>query len=73
MPIRYVETPPVSALDENGIGLVVRSGDDNLRFRFPRSAWRKFLETELRKLNEWEVAERMDRGRVIPMERKRGH
>lgn len=73
LPIRYIEKLPVVSIDENGIGVIACSGDETMRFRISRSFWRKLLETELRRLNEFEMAERADRGRVIPMERKRSH
>lgn len=70
MPIAYLEIQPVVALDADGVGSVVRSGGAVWRFRFSRAYWRKFLECELRRLNEFEIAERADRGRVLPFERK---
>lgn len=72
MPIRFIDKLPIVAIDREGIGVVAVSGDESMRFRLGRGLWRKFLETEIRRLNEWEIAERAERGRVIPMERRRG-
>lgn len=66
-PIAYLEQMPVTALDGEGAFILIRSGDLTYRFRMPRSLWRKILETEMRRLNEFELAERADRGRVIPL------
>lgn len=71
--ITYIEKMPVIAIDGEGIGLVICSGERTWRRRVSRALWRKFLETSIRQLNEFEIAERADRGRVIPMERKRSH
>lgn len=71
--ILFIDQLPVSAFDEHGVSLHIGSGEFVRRERWPRSLWRKHLETEMRKLNEWEIAERADRGRVIAMERRRGH
>lgn len=70
MPIRFIEVLPVVSIDAEGVGITARSGDETMRFRMPRSLWRKYLETEIRRLNEWEIAERAERGRVIPLERR---
>ena len=70
MAIKYVEILPVVAIDGEGVGGATCSGDETSRWRCSRSLWRKFLETEIRRLNEWELAERAEKGRVLHFERR---
>jgi|GEM_PF-5796576 len=66
MPIIYFENLPVIAIDADGIGGCIASGTSKSRWRCSRSLWRKFLETEIRRLNEFEQAERrIARGKVL--------
>lgn len=71
--IIFIDRQPVVAIDGTGVTLVVGSGNYAYRVRYDRATWRKMLETSLRQLNEYELAERADRGRIIPMERRGGH
>ena len=73
MPICWIEKLPIVAHDELGTSVLIASGDDIRRERWARSLWRKHLESELRRLNEYEIAERADRGRIIPLDCKRSH
>lgn len=70
--IFFIDRLPVVGIDGEGVNVAVASGELTRRERWPRSLWRKHLETELRSLNEYEIAERADRGRVIPLERRTG-
>lgn len=66
--IVYIEEPPVVTLDASGATLEYRSGNATYIRRYSRHLWRRVLETEIRRLNEWETAARAN---VLPMDRRR--
>lgn len=70
--IYYIDRQPVVSIDGTGITMVVGSGEHAYRVRYDRAMWRKMLECSIRQLNEYELAERADRGRVLKLERRRG-
>lgn len=51
----YIAEPPVVTLDASGATLEYRSGGETYMRRYPRPLWRRFLEREIRALNEWEA------------------
>ncbi|MGX7895502.1 hypothetical protein [Tsuneonella sp. HG222] len=62
------------ALDGEGVTIIARSGDQISRFRVSRSWWRKYLEREIRRLAEYEIIERAERGRILPFKKEgNGH
>ena len=65
----FIEEPPVATIFPNRVRLVSRSGDETYTRIFERGVWRRFLEAEIRKLNEYELAERAER-KVVGL---RGH
>jgi hypothetical protein len=67
MPETFIDQMPTVTIDEHGIRCVARSGNKVFKRRLPRSLWRAFLETSIRQLDEYEVAERCN---VVPL---RGH
>ena len=70
--ILFIDHPPVVAIDATGVNLAVGSGSYAYRVRYDRATWRKTLECALRQLDEYEMAERIERGRVLafPAERR---
>lgn len=67
MLISFVNHQPVVSLDAEGVDVLLKSGDKEFRGRCSRSLWRKFLEVEIRRLNEWEMVERAHaKGKVVP-------
>lgn len=67
MHISYIDQPPIVAIDGEGVDVLLKSGTREFRGRCSRSLWRKFLELEIRRLNEWEVVERAHAlGKVVP-------
>lgn len=68
--ILFVEHMPDVQLDPGGATLEYVSGDTHYRRRYPRHLWRKFLEREVRRLNEFDRAER---GEVVAMEKRGVH
>jgi hypothetical protein len=56
--VLFIAEPPVGEIDGAGVNVVAKSGELFCYSRFRRCVWRCFLETEIRKLNEYEIAER---------------
>ena len=54
----FIEDIPEVVLDASGAKLSYRSGGEHYCRRYPRHLWRRFLETSIRQLNAFEVAER---------------
>lgn len=67
--IFFIDRLPVVGIDGEGVNVAVASGELTRRERWPRSLWRQHLEAEIVRLHEYEMAERADRGRVLPFER----
>jgi hypothetical protein len=53
----YVPEPPHVELDATGATITYRSGDETYVRRCSRSVWRRMLEIELQRLNEFERQE----------------
>lgn len=68
--IAYIDRIPVVAIDGEGVTISYGSGECTWTRRMPRSLYRKMLESNIRHLNEYEIAERMDRGRIVPFEKR---
>lgn len=66
----YISEAPTVTLDASGATLEYQSGNETYVRRYPRPLWRRFLEREIRRLNEWEAA---NRGEVVPMGKRRAH
>lgn len=62
----YIDTIPEVRLDATGATLEYTSGGETYRRRYPRALWRRFLEGEIRRLNEYEARERCE---VLRLER----
>jgi hypothetical protein len=60
-PIAFVEELAEVTIRPNGVVVIARSGEETFGFRCERSLWRKFLEREIRALNEYERVERAKR------------
>jgi hypothetical protein len=61
MSVVYIEEAPEVVLDAHGAKLSYCSGGEMFVRRYPRGLWRFFLEREIRRLNEFEAAERESR------------
>jgi hypothetical protein len=70
MQVTYVDEQPVAEITPNCVRVTVRSGDEVCVRIMPRSLWRRFLETSIRQLNAYEVAERAER-KVVKMVKSR--
>lgn len=66
----YIKTLPDVELDPHGAELSYESAGEFYVRRYPRHLWRTFLEREIRRLNEWEAA---NRGEVVAMGKRRAH
>lgn len=66
--IKFYEDLPETSFDAHGVRGVSVSNDEVIPWRCSRSTYRRFLETEIRKLNEFEAEERrLARGKVLPI------
>ena len=61
MPILFIAEQPKVIIEPDGIKTVARSGNEIYERRFTRATWRRFLETAIRQLDDYEVAERAER------------
>lgn len=68
----FIEEQPVAKIYPTRIVMEARSGEERYIRVFERSVWRRFLETEIRKLNDYEVAERAER-KVVGMRASGSH
>lgn len=65
--IKFIETCPTIRIQADGVSGETRSNDQVMPWRCTRSLWRQFLETEIRRLNDFEAEERkLARGKVLP-------
>lgn len=65
--IKFFEEIPEVRIDATGVSGISCSGDEATHWRCDRSTYRRFLETRLRQLNEFEAEERrLARGKVLP-------
>lgn len=66
--IKFYEDPPETSFDAHGVSGACRSGDKVANWRTTRAVYRRFLETEIRRLNDYEAEERrIARGKVLPL------
>jgi len=70
MCVVFVQEVPEVELDASGASIVYRSGGQAYPRRMPRSLWRRFLESEIRRLNAWE---REHRSEVVAMGKRLAH
>jgi hypothetical protein len=70
-PVVFIEEQPVVEFDAVGVKISYHSGGENFACRVTRGWYRRYLETSLRALNEYERTERAER-KVVRME-SRGH
>lgn len=64
--IRYIEELPDVEIRADGVAGNTVCGDEQTPWRCSRSLWRMFLETEIRRLNDFEIEERRHaRGKVL--------
>lgn len=66
MQVVFIAEQPKVIIEPDGVRLIGRSGDETYERRFTRAFWRRFLETSVRQINEYEVAERGKR-KVVEM------
>lgn len=69
--IAFIEEVPVATIFPNRVRMEAKSGSEVYIRVFERHLWRKFLETELRRLNDYERAEREERA-VLPFRNGEG-
>lgn len=62
----WVNEPGVIEIDGNGVVTTYQSGGTVYRARMSRATFRRFVEGAIRKLNDYEAAER-DWRTVVPM------
>lgn len=66
--IKFYEELPETTFDAHGVTGSSCSGDKVTRWRTTRAVYRRFLETEIRRLNDFEAEERqLARGKVLPI------
>lgn len=57
MCVVFVQDLPEVELDASGASIVYRSGGQEYPRRMPRALWRRFLERELLRVEQWEAAQ----------------
>ena len=62
----FIEDIPEVTLDASGAKLSYKSGGEHYCRRYPRHIWRRFLEREIIRLHDWEIA---NRGNVVDLRR----
>lgn len=67
MPVSYIEELPVTTLDAAGARTIYVSGKDTVVTRCSRAILRRYCETTLRQLNEYE-REESERSVVVSMQ-----
>ena len=66
--IKFYENIPETIFDAHGVRGVSVSNDEAIPWRCSRGTYRKFLETEIRRLNDYETEERrLAMGKVLPL------
>ena len=66
--IKFYEDLPETSFDAHGVTGSSCSGDEVAKWRTTRAVYRRFLETEIRRLNDYEAEERrIARGKVLPL------
>ncbi len=58
--IVYLEVQPTVAFDPHGVCVVYGSGREEYHRRMSRAYFRRFIETSIRALNEFEATERCE-------------
>lgn len=72
--IKFYEDLPETSFDAHGVTGSSCSGDEVAKWRTTRAVYRRFLETEIRRLNEFEAEERrLARGKILPFKDAVGH
>ena len=72
--IKFYENIPETTFDAHGVRGVSCSGNKANHWRCRRSTYRKFLETEIRRLNDYETEERrLAMGKILPLKAAGGH